>query len=493
MNMHSPLLPRTKKKLHTRSTETKASAQIFKPNAGGQAELFSHIPLDEEYKGEYRYYLFKGGFNSGKTFCGAAFATSRSRLDPEARGLISANTFGQLETSTLVGLADFCNRYGHDLQPRAESIELTARKIAHNHYCTINGAYVYVLSAELFTSRTAKSVESARGIAVRWFWGDELLFADKSAFTTIDSRLGRGSGKMKGIGLITSTINRNNPYNWGYERFDDPDRDEKTKQLFKSINCPTFENIYADQDYIESLKASMTPELIQLEIEGKYAAISTGRVFPYFKREIHTSMLESERAATTYLSFDFNWSPATCIVGQKRRQRTEGREVLGANEELIIIKEFYLKNANTFVSTETVLTWLIKNELHRSPLRLCGDASGNQKTANSNRTNWDIVWEGLSKYGLKAYRDYPKSNPAVIDSVNSVNALLHHNRLSIDSGCKELIKDLEFLAWKEGSDPLKIDKSDIERSHLADCLRYLVSAFEIVSAPVSKPKAGWFY
>ena len=80
------------------------------------------------------------------------------------------------------------------------------------------------------------------------------------------------------------------------------------------------------------------------------------------------------------------------------------------------------------------------------------------------------------EYGAVEFR-IPRSNPAVRDRVLLVNAALQpaegDSRLVIDSRCKELIKDLEQVAYKENTQVIDKD-SDPKRTHLSDALGYLV-------------------
>ncbi len=240
------LLPKTKKKIKKTAKKKEQEKSIFVPNNGGQIEFLKNVPLDSAPTSPYRWYYCRGGLGSGKSTLGAAFIVSRSLLDPESRGLITANTYGQLEVSTLVALAEYCDRYGHKLQPAGETPDLTARKIAHNRYCIINEKYhCLVLSAEVFTGRTSNSTQSGRGLQIRAIWADEYSYSasDGSAFRTLNTRLGRGDGWLPGTGVITSSINVNNPYNFMYEMFDDPDRDEELKRIHHTIALSTSENI----------------------------------------------------------------------------------------------------------------------------------------------------------------------------------------------------------------------------------------------------------
>ena len=48
-------------------------------------------------------------------------------------------------------------------------------------------------------------------------------------------------------------------------------------------------------------------------------------------------------------------------------------------------------------------------------------------------------------------------------------------KVAIDPQCRELIKDLEMLAYKEGSRGGQIDKSDPGRTHASDALGYYMA------------------
>ena len=71
----------------------------------------------------------------------------------------------------------------------------------------------------------------------------------------------------------------------------------------------------------------------------------------------------------------------------------------------------------------------------------------------------------------------------MVDSVNAVNKLCEKD-LIIDPSCKGLITDLEQTVNKPGT--RDIDKSDKERTHFSDGLRYAID-FEF---PITKPLMG---
>lgn len=442
----------------------------FTPNEGGQSTFFELLQFPKCADVEPRFIFLKGGIGSGKTFSGAAFACSRALLDPESRGLISANEYGQLETSTLPALAEFCKLFNIPLSPSSDDrsdpswADETAKAIAARRQCTIGKASVLVLSANKFSGGTDKSKEGGRGLQIRWFWGDEWCYAPESAFVTVNGRIGRGPGKMKGIGIITSTINRNNPFNWVYNSFDSPDRTEDQCRLFRSIVLPSRENISnLGADYIESLESSYTDELRKIELEGIYAATMEGKVYRYFARSLHVLsggnafLCDYVEGYPLHVSIDFNHSPACAIAAQV------------IDNDIHIIREWYINASDTFELSQSITEWILSLG-YEGIVDVHGDASGNQRTANSRVTNWQIVWNAFKVAGIKGLGIYGKSNPSIADSVNSVNLALKNDRLYFNGACKELIKDMESMTWVGN----KLDKSDIARSHLQDCLRYLI-------------------
>jgi hypothetical protein len=435
-----------------------------------------HVPFANHYLAQ--------GFwnhNSGKSACGAAFACSRALLDSSSRGLISANDYQQLRTSTLVALAEFCFRFNIPLRPFVDGdADATAEAIANKRSCKIFDAHVLVISANKFTGTTKKAKEGGRGLQIRWFWGDEWAYADASAFNTVNGRLGRGEGVLKALGLVTSSPNKNQPYNWLYDYFDDPGRNADRASMHRSIVLDTRENLkYLGEDYVKSLETAYTDELALIELRGQYATLSSGRVYKYFDRQQHILkgndgvVLGYDRALDIHLSFDFNWNPATCIAAQLR------------GDELVVVKEFKLSNSDTFEMGEAVVEWL-RSERHKTAIYFYGDASGNSRSANSKLTNWQILWGTFRDANYDPIRRYGASNPGVLDSVLSVNNLFKQGRLYLVDRCLELAKDLEQVQWSDDAGTT-IDKSNSDHTHLSDTLRYLVHTLFSYKKQTTKP------
>ncbi|MEN9568216.1 MAG: hypothetical protein RLZZ69_3412, partial [Cyanobacteriota bacterium] len=248
---------------------------------------------------------------------------------------------------------------------------------------------------------------------------------------------------------------------------------EEMRSLFVSIKCPTSENKTSlSKNFEHSLRSSFTKELAAIELDAEYAQSSSNLVFSYFDRDRFTdSDFEIDYRYPLHISVDFNHHPSCAIAGQ----------FIPSSSEVIVIKEWYLEHSDTFKLGKAIAEW-VRSALDNYPktrrvavedllvLKVHGDASGNQKTANSKHTNWGIVKKALDRELITYSTCYGKANPGIQDTVNSINCGFSSEKIWINSLCKELIKDLESLQWDATGG---INKKDITRSHLADCFRYL--------------------
>lgn len=407
--------------------------------------------------------LYRAGNGAGKSTMGATLCYLMSVMYPNAIGLISANTYDQLRDSTLVSLIRFLLAHNIPFSPWKGDIPATVRSIESRKGVEINGCWHFVRSAENFAGGEG-AAQSGRGLEVSHVWGDEWLrMPDDVAFNTVLTR-----ARLPGIPtiiLLTSTINTSNPYNWGWQKFDDPDRSEEMKERFVSIAGSSIENRHnLSETYVEDMYLSMTRELFRIEVMGDYVATTMGKVYKYFDRTRHLKKLDWVEDAPKFISVDFNWSPACGIVGQVVKKVVDGHHV----SEMQVIKEFYLMNSDTFSLSHVIAEYLVANDIRS--ISVFGDASGTQRTANSQKTNWQIVFEKLKQVGIKAKPGIPKKNPSIIDSVNALNVAFMNDRTVLDESCKELTKDFESIEWRNND----LDKRDILRTHLQDCHRYAV-------------------
>ena len=471
---------------NTRARVTPSAGAItifdeFTPNPGGQSEFLELAGWNTLDTLDHRWVGAIGGINSGKSFAGAVWSNARALLDPKARGMITANDYGQLSRATLVTLVEVCRLLNIPLEPWRESPEDQALAIANCQRCYIgkDRAFVYVISANNFTGKS----QTGRGLGVRWVWADEFAYASEQAFLTIDGRLGRGPGEMKGQGIMTTSPAG---YNYVYRKFGDPSRKEKIQKLYKMASLSSLENIHSSEDYIASLEANYSDELYQQEILGQFINTVQGLIYKYFDRTKHSfqdedaELLEYDPNLPLLLTFDFNHTPIVCLAAQKR------------GNEIHFCKEWFLMDSDIWELTESIVDWVEKYGIPPE-IQIFGDATGRARTAASRLSSWDIVFQGLEPLAAlrgKGYlvRKFADANPFVVNRVHSVNQLFRQNRCYVHfANCQNFIKDLEQVTWSNEG----INKSDNPLlSHLSDAAGYLIHSIYPFKKETRERKSG---
>ena len=161
--------------------------------------------------------LLLGGIGSGKTFTGSAWIMRKVQESPNSIGLITANTYGQLQKATLASV--FKN--------------LDAWSVPYNYnknsgILTVAGKHFFCLGLDSF--------DNHRGIEVGEWWGDEVAYNKLEAFEVMSGRLRDRRGKLDV--LFTTTPKG---HNWLFDYFHE-DGEKHNPNVYKVIKAPTSKN-----------------------------------------------------------------------------------------------------------------------------------------------------------------------------------------------------------------------------------------------------------
>jgi hypothetical protein len=194
-------------------------------------------------------------------------------------------------------------------------------------------------------------------------------------------------------------------------------------------------------------------------------------------------------------ALDFNVDPMCMLLMQKIG------EMVHVLEEIVI-----RPNANTYRACDKFLEradfYHPQVPHFQLPLtvKLYGDATGSQQhTSAGSQTDWTIIKDFFANYRGKYMPQYfyATANPFVYDRVNCVNARIRNHagdvRLLIDPSCKELIRDLEEVAWSldaTGARTREINKKDPTRTHASDALGYFISQQFPMKAKIGEKPDG---
>lgn len=389
----------------------------------------------------YRYMLMLCGIRGGKTYAGAREATRQcwnSKHDIDIPYGIVAPTYHMLDRTTW---REFKAAARPLIHKENDSKKIITMK---------NGREVFGFSAENF--------DKIRNVTLMGFWVDEAREA-KNFAKLWDVLMGRVLS-TGGKGIVTSSPN-------SYDDLYDIFIHEKKKD-YGVVRFSTYENTTIPQEAIDALADKYDEKFAKQELLGELVVFE-GSVYYTFNRRMNAGDLAFEVAKYNpskriVLCCDFNVDPMAWVICQTH-------EKFGM-QEVRVIDELYLRNSNT---VEVCNEFKRRYPNHDAGIDLYGDATGRSRSTQSNITNYQIIEDELRGYGISNY--VGTSNPAERDRVNAVNGMICNSkglrRVQINPDCKNLIRDLEQVSFKEGS--TQIDKrKDVRLTHTSDAFGYFI-------------------
>jgi PBSX family phage terminase large subunit len=237
------------------------------------------------------------------------------------------------------------------------------------------------------------------------------------------------------------------PENW------EPLRDPQNYSSMVMNPTDNIDNI--DPDYITDVLEGLPEKEKARFMRGEFTDDSNGNIYYAFKREFHVAQVERLPSIPITVGMDFNVSPFTAVICQI------------VNGHLYVLDEVYLLNSNTNEMAQHLKAKYPGN------WTIIPDSTGKAlKTSSAGQTDHSI----LRAYGFTVPH---VQNPFRMDRYNEVNLLLEKNRVTIDPKCVKLIRDLEQVSFKEGTN--LPDTKDQSLTHISDALGYLVHwAFPMV-------------
>ena len=230
----------------------------------------------------------------------------------------------------------------------------------------------------------------------------------------------------------------------------------------------TEDNVMLPEEFIQSLKENYDETLLRAYLNGEFVNLQSGATYYNFDRSNNVRQNTYNPTLPVRCGIDFNVSPMACSLFHISK---------GNKPELQVFAEIELHHSGgSEIITERMVKE-IKDRYPRQKYIAYPDPAGGSRHTSALHSDHDI----LRRSGFEV-RVKPKA-PRVVDSVNAVNKLCEKD-LIIDPSCKGLITDLEQTVNKVGT--RDIDKSDKERTHFSDGLRYAID-FEY---PITKPLMG---
>jgi phage terminase large subunit len=375
-------------------------------------EMFLSPTQMEFLTAREKYALFCGGLGSGKTYGGAAWAMLMSNQYPNTKGLITANSYSQLNKATLPKFFEVLRQN-----------EIEYRFLQKEGIVRIGETEIFTISMENY--------DILRGIEVGWVWSDECAFYREEAYNVLIGRIRDRKGPCQWKGTTTP-----NGFNWLYTKFV-----EAPVPQSRVIYSKTVDNVSnLTETYVNTLRANYDTRLAQQELEGQFVNLSSGKVYYAFDRTKNCKEV-NERHQTIYCGLDFNVHPLCGVFGYQ------------SSDKIYISNELYQEDSNTFKAAREIC-----ERYPSTAVSVIGDDSGKKRKTSSNSTDYEI----LRRANLLV--DYKFKNPEIKDRYNNMNRLFEHGMVVIDPRCKKLIEDLEKLTY---------DNKDPMLSHISDALGYM--------------------
>lgn len=223
---------------------------------------------------------------------------------------------------------------------------------------------------------------------------------------------------------------------------------------YRLIQAPTMSNAAnLPAGYIDSLRASYPPNLLQAYLDGEFVNLTSGSIYPEFDRTLNAVPLGDgiRTSEPLHIGMDFN-------VGQ-----------MAAAVAVLRDGDPHLVDELTGILDTPAMIAAIKARYPGHAIFVYPDSSGgSRKTVNASES--DIALLRAARFTVLA----PSANPPVKNRILSMNQMIHSEgvrRLKVNSdACPMLVEALEKQAYDKNGEPDKSSGLD----HINDACGYMI-------------------
>ena len=243
-------------------------------------------------------------------------------------------------------------------------------------------------------------------------------------------------------------------YNWGYDMWL---KGQQNDPRWVSWIFTTLQGGRVPSEELREARAELDPRVFRQEFLASFETLS-GRVYGNFDRhEWPDGNLDPDirdHGKELFIGLDFNINPMSAVVMQECLKLPQ------------VLDAFQIATSDTEEMAQE-----IERRYPGRRIIICPDASGSARHTSSPMGQTDFTI--LRRHGFAILAE--KSNPMIVDRINNVQSVLLNargdRRLTIHPRAKVLIKALEGLTWKDGTN-LVDKKSGLD--HITDALGYVL-------------------
>lgn len=238
-----------------------------------------------------------------------------------------------------------------------------------------------------------------------------------------------------------------------------------------------YDNPHIPRDEITKLESRFPPTSTEgrIRLGGEWLpGLSGARAYTAFDRRLNVrpQPILNLRRPLAWI-WDFNVEPMVSLLGQ-----TENLQ----NNKLLfrVYKELVIEGGASI--PEMCQLFYEMHPSHMAEIWVYGDASGKRRNAQSNKTDYTIIFNEMRHYGVPFKMKVPENNPSVPDRINAMNTIMRdsdgENRFECDPSCIGLIADFEQVL-RDGRGGIKksSNRKDpyFQRTHYTDAAGYWIS------------------
>ncbi len=403
--------------------------------------------------------IYQGGYGSGKTWCGSLLGILLAKKYPGSRGLVGAKEYELVRKTTLVAYLDHLENFGYK-----EDKDYTYNKVDKIIKFS-NGSEILFSSLE--------DPEKFKSLNLHWAEIEEASQISDSSFKQLLGRLRNTYRGKNWVDFRYRLFGHTNPQaekGWIWQRFV-----EHAKENYRLIIAPTTNNIHLPKHFIESMKESFDEEYYKINVLGEFGDYSSGLVVKGFSEE-NKLKLKYNPNLPLHLTCDFNVDPMCWALAHKDE------------DNVYFFDEIVIENTST---QQCIEEFIRRYPKHKSDIIINGDASGDNRSTQSEYTNYAIIKKALYNYGYDKVkfklRDY---NPPILSRISAFNARVKNSNnerhLFIDPRrCKWILYNIYNLSFKEGTsivnvpthNQIKTNRDYKFLEHPFDAISYLVEYY----------------
>ena len=403
--------------------------------------------------------IYQGGYGSGKTWCGSLLGILLAKKYPASKGLVGAKEYELVRKTTLVSYLEHLDNLG--FVPEKDYIYNKIDKIIKFS----NGSEI------LFTA--LDDPEKFKSLNLHWAEIEEASQISDSSFKQLIGRLRNTYRGNNWVDFRYRLFGHTNPQadkGWIWQRFV-----EHSKDNYRLIIAPTTNNIYLPKHFIQSMKESFDEEYYRINVLGEFGDYSSGLVVKGFTNENKLN-LKYNPNLPLHLTCDFNVDPMCWALAHKD------------DENVYFFDEIVLENTST---QQCIEEFIKRYPKHKAEIIINGDASGDNRSTQSEYTNYAIIKKNLEEYGYKKIKFRLRNyNPPILSRISAFNARVKNSKgerhLFVDERrCKWILYNIYNLSFKDGTSTVNVPSYTRIKSnrdfkfleHPFDAISYLVEYY----------------